>query len=166
MSAQEARMRETDPPQASARRIVIGYDGSDEARNAVAIAARVLSAECALVVNVWPAPALAATTIPAAAPAPVPFPEHEAELERAARETAEEGAERARAAGLDAFTAVRRGGGPADVARVLHEVADGYAADLIVVGHRHASRIESALFGSVATSCVREERRPVLVVPA
>ncbi len=159
-------MRDPDLPEPSARRIVIGYDGSDEARHALATAARVLYADCALVVNVWHDPAVAAISVPAAAPPPFPSPQQEAELERAARATAEEGAEQAREAGLEAFTAIRRGGAPADVARVLHEVADGYEAELIVVGHRHASRIENALFGSVATSCVREERRPVLVVPS
>jgi nucleotide-binding universal stress UspA family protein len=159
-------MRETDLPEPSARRIVIGYDGSDEARHAITTAARVLYAECALVVNVWQDPTVAAVSVPAAAPPPFPSPKQEAELERAARQCAEEGADQARAAGLEAFTAIRRGGAPGDIARVLHEVADGYEADLIVVGHRHASRLESALFGSVANSCVREERRPVLVVPS
>ncbi len=158
-------MRDIERPQPSARRIVIGYDGSEEARNAIEIAARLLLADCALVVNVWHEPGAAALSVPAAAPPPLPSPEQQAGLERAARATAEEGTECARAAGLDAFTAIRRGGA-ADVARVLHDVADGYEADLIVVGRRHASRIESVLFGSVAASCVREERRPVLVVPS
>jgi nucleotide-binding universal stress UspA family protein len=159
-------MHDADLPEPSARRIVIGYDGSEEARHAIATASRVLYADCALIVNVWHDPAVAAVSVPAAVPPPFPSPKHEAELERAARACAAEGAEQAQAAGLDAFIAVRRGGGPGDIARVIHEVADGYEADLIVVGHRHASRIESALFGSVANSCVREERRPVLVIPS
>jgi nucleotide-binding universal stress UspA family protein len=159
-------MRDIELPEPSARRIVIGYDGSDEARRAINTAARVLYADCALVVNVWHDPAVAPVSVPAAVPPPFPSAQQEAELERAARACAEEGADRARAAGLEAFTAIRRGGAAGDIARVLHEVADGYEADLIVVGHRHASRLESALFGSVANSCVREERRPVLVVPS
>jgi nucleotide-binding universal stress UspA family protein len=159
-------MRDTERLETSSRRIVIGYDGSDDARNAVATAARILCADWALVVNVWHDRAVAAVSVPAAAPPPFPFPKQGAELERAAQATADEGAEHARAAGLEAVAAIRRGGAPADIARALHEVADGYEADLIVVGHRHASRIESALFGSVASSSVREERHPVLVVPS
>ena len=57
-------MRSTDLPEPSARRIVIGYDGSDEARHAIATAARVLYADCALVVNVWDAPAVVAASVP------------------------------------------------------------------------------------------------------
>jgi nucleotide-binding universal stress UspA family protein len=149
-----------------ARRVVIGYDGTDEAKRAVDAAARVLFADCALIVHVWHDPASPLVAAPAAAPPALPTPEQEAQVERAAREVAEEGADLARAAGMDAMIAIRRGGGAGEVARVLHDVAEAYSADLVVVGHRHASRLESAVLGSVSTSAVRDERRPVLVVPA
>jgi nucleotide-binding universal stress UspA family protein len=148
-----------------ARRIVIGYDGSNEARRAVDFAARSLDAECALLVHIWQDPGMVPVMAPAAVP-PLPTPQHEAELERAARATAEEGADRARAAGLDAFVAIRRGGTPGEIARLLHDVADAYGAELVVVGRHHASLIEDALLGSVSAAAVRDERRPVLVVPA
>ncbi len=149
-----------------ARRVVIGYDGSDEAQRAVEFAARTVFAECALVVNVFQDPSAAMVAGPIGAPPPMPSQELEAELERSARAVAEEGAERARAAGFEAMSAVRRGGGSADVARVLNDVAESYGAELIVVGHAHASWLEGALLGSVCVSAVREERCPVLVVPA
>jgi bifunctional N-acetylglucosamine-1-phosphate-uridyltransferase/glucosamine-1-phosphate-acetyltransferase GlmU-like protein len=49
--------------------VVIGYDGSDDARRAVEVAARVLGADAALVVNVWQGSlAASAATAPVAAP--------------------------------------------------------------------------------------------------
>jgi nucleotide-binding universal stress UspA family protein len=124
-----------------------------------------LDIDSALLVNVWSDLGLGLTTVPAAAPPPVPSRTSEAELERAAWAVAEKGADRARAAGLDAAPVIRVGAGPRDIARVLIEVAVEYGCDLMVVGHRHASMLESALLGSVAVSCVRAERKPVLVVP-
>ena len=148
-----------------AGRVVIGYDGSDESACAVDFASRILDVDSALLVNVWSDLGLGLTTAPAAAPPPVPSRTSQAELERAARAVAEEGVDRARGAGFDAAPAIRVGAGPRDIARVLIEVAVEYDCDLIVVGHRHASMLESALLGSVAVSCVREERKAVLVVP-
>lgn len=147
-------------------RIVIGYDGSGEAARAIDFAARHVSAECAVVANIWLAPAMGLVPAPMAAPPVLPSAQTEAESEQAARSLAEEGADRARAAGLDAFTVVRPGGGPGDISRALHEIAEEYDGALIVVGHRHASMLESALLGSVSVSAVRDERRPVLVVPS
>jgi nucleotide-binding universal stress UspA family protein len=156
----EARQR------AGRRPVVIGYDGSDEAMHAVDLAARTLNVDYAVVVNVWRDPGAGLATAPAAAPPPLPSPHVEADLERAARTVAEEGAQRARAAGLDAVAETRLGMGPRDIARALHEFAVECGAELIVVGHGHASMLESALLGSVAVSAVRDERKPVLVVPA
>ncbi len=149
-----------------ARRLVMGYDGSDEAAQALDFAARMLSADCAVIVNVWSDPTVALAPGPMAAPPALPPREIAADFERTARRLAEEGADRVRAAGLDAMAVVRPGGGPRDIARTLQEVARDYAGDLIVVGHRHASILESALLGSVSVSAVRDGRTPVLVVPA
>jgi nucleotide-binding universal stress UspA family protein len=148
-----------------AGRLVMGYDGSEDAAQALEFAARMLSAECAIVVNVWSDPAVTLAPAPMVAPPALLPREMTADLEQTARRLAEEGADRARAAGLDALAVVRPGGGPRDIARTLQEVAHDYAGDLIVVGHRHASMLESALLGSVSVSAVREERTPVLVVP-
>jgi nucleotide-binding universal stress UspA family protein len=146
-------------------RLVIGYDGSEAARGAVRFAARSLHAEEALIVNVFPDVSLPALDAVGAGPPPMPAPDS-AQLERGARATAEEGADLARVEGLTATTAIRRGGGAGDVARALHDVAEAYGADVLVVGHRTVSRLESALLGSVAVTAVRDERCPVLVVPA
>ena len=144
--------------------IVIGYDGSADARDAVAFAAGALRAETALVVNVWQ-PVLA--TAPPLAQPGVPLPpasEEGRQLELAARRIAEEGAALARDAGLRAEPEVRGGAGVGDVAAALHDAADQRDADLLVVGRRGMSRLRAALLGSVADAAVRDGRHPVLVV--
>ncbi len=78
---------------------------------------------------------------------------------------AEDGAERARAAGLKAFTVTRRAQALRDVSRVLHDLAEEYDGELVVVGRRHASMLETALLGSISASAIKAERLPVLVVP-
>jgi nucleotide-binding universal stress UspA family protein len=144
--------------------IVIGYDGSSDARHAVAFAAAAVRAETALVVNVWQ-PALA-TAPPMAQPgvALPPTSEEERQLEVAAHRIAEEGAALARDAGLGAEPEVRGGAGVGEVAAALHDVADQREADLLVVGRRGMSRLRAALLGSVADAAVRDGRHPVLVV--
>jgi nucleotide-binding universal stress UspA family protein len=146
--------------------IVIGYDGSDDARHAIDAAATILRATEAVVANVWRPAVVPATTVPPGAPAtPLPSDEEEAALERAGRRVAEEGVQRAAGAGLRARPELRCGAS-ADVGRLLDAVADEYDADLIVVGRRGVSRIEAVVLGSVSNDTVRQARRPVLVVPS
>jgi nucleotide-binding universal stress UspA family protein len=81
-------------------------------------------------------------------------------LELASR-TATEGAGLARDAGFDAEPRTAKGKPwPAIV-----EVADELDADLVVVGTRGLSSVESALTGSVANGLVHHCRRPLLIVP-
>src|ERR671922_1430837 len=92
--------------------VVIGYDGSHDAQRAVDVAAGALRVDAALVVNVWSS--AVATTQPAA-PLAVPLPPSEAELQglaEAAQRVADEGAARARQAGLSAESVGARGAPP------------------------------------------------------
>jgi nucleotide-binding universal stress UspA family protein len=146
--------------------VVIGYDASADARHAVDVAARVLRAETAVVLNVWHGALVAAE---AASPfgAPAPFtPEEDDRMERAARQTAEDGAARARAAGLTAEAEVRPGASAHEIGTILLDVAEQRDAELVVVGRRGLSRVEAVVLGSVSDAVVRDGRRPVLVVPA
>jgi nucleotide-binding universal stress UspA family protein len=144
--------------------VVIGYDGSADARDAVAFAAAALRADTALVVNVWQtalatAPAITHPGAPAAADA------RGGKAVRAGRpRIAEEGAALARDAGLSADPEVRGGAGVGEIAAALHDVAAQRGADLLVVGRRGMSRLRAALLGSVADAAVRDGRHPVLVV--
>jgi nucleotide-binding universal stress UspA family protein len=144
--------------------IVIGYDGSDEARYAIDAAATILRATDAVVANVW-RPVVVAASPPPAAPPPRPSDEEDAALEAAAWRTAGEGVDRAARAGLQA-RAETRCGAVADVGRLLGDLADEYDADVVVVGRRGVSRLQAIVLGSVSNDTVRAARRPVLVVPS
>jgi nucleotide-binding universal stress UspA family protein len=145
--------------------IVIGYDGSVDAKRAIEKASA-LDAEQALVVNVWQ-PGLAAGTaaLPIGAE-PLPSPGDDEELEGAARQTAEDGAARAASVGLRAEPVVIRDGSAAEVGRMLAQLAAERDALAIVVGRRGVSRLEAAVLGSVSDATVRAAHCPVLVVPA
>jgi nucleotide-binding universal stress UspA family protein len=145
--------------------IVIGYDGSDEARHAIDAVAAILRTADAVVANVWSPMVVPATATPLAAPAtPPPSDDQDAQLELAARRVVDEGVERASDVGLRARSELRCGAA-GDVGRLLGQLADEYEADLVVVGRRGVSRLEAVVLGSVSNDTVRQSRRPVLVVP-
>lgn len=145
--------------------VVIGYDGSPDANRALDIAAGILRAKAVLVVNIWQSPlGVAPSTVPLGPPLPS-SPAEDEQLERAARDIAEEGAARVRALGLAAEAEVRRGVSVGDIAKVLGDVAEERDAELVVVGRRGMSRLTAMVLGSVADATVRDGRRPVLVVP-
>jgi nucleotide-binding universal stress UspA family protein len=146
--------------------VVVGYDGSADARHAVDLAVRALRADAALVVNVWSIPiSYTQPGTPFGAPSP-PIEPDEQRLEEEARRVAEEGAARAREAGLAAEAAVARGASAEEIARTLLDLADERDAMLLVVGRRGMSRLKEVVLGSVSNAAVHDGRRPVLVVPA
>ena len=145
--------------------VVIGYDGSRDAQRAVELAAVALRADAALVVNVWSAP-VAVTQPGAGFGAPSPPSEAElGQLEEAARRIAQEGAERARRAGLSAHAVIAQGASAEEIAKTLCDLAETRDATLVVVGRRGLSRLKEVVFGSVSNATVHDGRRPVLVVP-
>jgi nucleotide-binding universal stress UspA family protein len=146
--------------------VVIGYDGSHDAQRAIDLAGGALRADAALVINVWSIPM---TATQPGAPFGAPTPPIEAELQRfeqAARRLAEEGAARARQAGVSAETRVARGTTSAEIATVLCDVAEDRGATLVVVGRRGQSRLKEVVLGSVSDAAVHDGRCPVLVVPS
>jgi nucleotide-binding universal stress UspA family protein len=146
--------------------IVIGYDGSVDARRAVA-AARLLDADRALVVNVFkPSLAAGAPPVPIGGGPVLPTPGEEEQLETAARETAAEGTALAREAGVAAEPFLVRGASPGEIGKLLARLAQERDATAIVVGRRGISRLEAVVLGSVSDATVREAHCPVLVVPA
>lgn len=138
----------------SLRRIAVGYDGSPESREALAVAADLARRLGASVSLVAVTPLLTAP-VPVAGPPP-PF---EAAIERAMRAALDD-ARAQLVADLQVETALIEG----PVARAL-EVWCAERADLVVVGSRGYGPVRSVLAGSVAAHLVDHAPCPVLVAP-
>jgi nucleotide-binding universal stress UspA family protein len=140
--------------------IVIGYDGSEGARDAVRRAAETVSQRTALVVYVYPH----AEEMAAGLGVPVTMPTDAVQtLRRHADEIANKGAELARTSGLVAEgVAVEAKGGVADA---LLGLARERNASAIVVGSRGLGGVTSALLGSVSSKLIHDADRPIVVVP-
>jgi nucleotide-binding universal stress UspA family protein len=143
--------------------LLIGYDGSEHAKNAIRSAARLLTVRDALVVTVWqPTSDVGAFAWYGAGPNVVNF----AELDRAGAEAggrvAEEGAEIAREAGLRAESVAIEATPP--VWKTIVETADLNDAAAIVVGSRGLTGLRSMLLGSVSSAVVHHSDRPTLVI--
>jgi nucleotide-binding universal stress UspA family protein len=146
--------------------ILICYDGSADARAAIADAGRVLSGHPAVVLTVWePITEVlvrtpAGTALMAGLSAPMPA-DREAETE--AHRVADEGADLARAAGLDASPRVCAQSG--SVADTIIAQADRANATAIIMGSRGRTGLQS-LMGSVSHAVVQRSDRAVMVVPS
>jgi len=146
------------------RPILIAYDGSEDAKSAIASAGELLTPGPALIVTFWhPAERLVSTSAGAATYAPI-FGEID-ELERTnARSSAEEGAALAREVGFDASPLVARS--DRNVWRAILDLGAEHDARAIVVGSRGQSGLTDVLLGSVPGRVVHHADRPVLVVRA
>ena len=147
--------------------VVIGYDGSSGAKHAIERAGALVGGVPATVLTVCePTESLSGhdpgdlISDVVARLSGIAKEMDDIGLELAER-TAAEGAGLAREAGFDAAHRTVRGKPwPA-----IMEVADELRADLVVVGTRGLSSVESALTGSVANGLVHHCRRPLLIVP-
>jgi len=147
--------------------IVIGYDGSDDARAAIEQAGKLLGGGRATVVVVWErfVEVLAHTGAGLGMVAPmVDYAEIDAATEESARQRAEEGAKLARDAGFeaDATSRVRE----TSIAEAILAEADAVTADAIVLGTRGLTGVKSVVLGSVSHAVLHHADRPVVVVPS
>jgi nucleotide-binding universal stress UspA family protein len=142
--------------------LIICYDGSEEARDALNFAAELFPGARALIVTIW-MPVAEEALSPAARPPAADLSETNESQERAARELAKEGARRASAGGLVAEPLALHATGPIWLA--IDALAEGQDARLIVCGTRR-SGLRSALPGNLATALVSNASRAVLVVPS
>jgi nucleotide-binding universal stress UspA family protein len=155
-------MNETGAPQ-----LLLAYDGSPAAAEAIAAAGRLAPGAHATVVTVrdsWLALEHAAMTR-IALPDSILVPavrEFEADVESGARRVAEEGRGLAAAAGLDAQARVQ----PADTpSRGLMDAASAVHADAIVCGTSGHGGVYRAVLGTTAGHLLHHAPLPVLIVP-
>jgi nucleotide-binding universal stress UspA family protein len=140
--------------------ILICYDGSEEARHAIAVSARILGPRRAVVLEVGPVLTTAETYLVMGSAAT--GAEFERLNESEALGSATAGAERANAAGFDATPrstlsdSIREG---------VLDVADEIDAAAIVVAPRGLTGLEELVDGSVTHDVAQHAHRPVLVVP-
>lgn len=141
------------------RPIVSAADGSASAAPAMeqAIEFAAESQAPLLVVTVWDSP----YTGLGYAPLPAVVDVDAGMMERAPQ-IVEAVAQRARAAGVNAETVVRRGFPVDEICRL----ADERDARLIVIGSHHWGRVRRGLFGSVSQGVVQSAHCTVLVVSA
>jgi nucleotide-binding universal stress UspA family protein len=136
-------------------KILVGYDGSEEAKHALDWAVRLCQAltdGSISVIAVAPSIEAAPHTREAVDPTS-DIPVHEAHLEDAAA--------RLTGAGVQAEM-ILRVGRPAE--EILDTAEEG-DYDMIVLGHRGMGAARRFLMGSVSERVVRHATRPVLVVP-
>ena len=146
--------------------ILIGYDGSDGAENAIRRAGRLLGPRTAVVAFVWDSLAellLHKDIEGITGPMRESARELDEEEAEAATEIAERGAELAEAAGFQAVPVVAKGKPKAWP--TLLELAREHGAGVVVVGSRGLGLVQSALLGSVSSGLLDRAHLPVLVVP-
>jgi nucleotide-binding universal stress UspA family protein len=147
--------------------ILICYDGSPDAEAAIDHTAALLGGRPAIVLTVWEplADVMARTGAGLAYSSPtVDYAEVDRASEDAARARAEEGAERARRAGLEAQPRTAERGGT--VSQTILATAEELGADVIVMGTRGLTGLKSLFLGSVSRGVLQHADRPVIVVPS
>jgi nucleotide-binding universal stress UspA family protein len=152
----------------SARPVIIGYDGSPMAEQAVREAAALFAPRPALVITVWEAGRVfEAATTPAfeAPPVTLGLPtglEADQEVADAAQRTAEQGESLAHELGLEATgLAVADQGTVADT---LIRQADEHQAQAIVLGTHSRRRLVKQLLGSTSHDVLKRATCPVVLV--
>ena len=148
--------------------ILVAYDGSPEAKAALAQAAALFPGRRAVVATVWEPGLAAAIPDPGGIGGPAApvdlgaVAEVDDLMAKRAAGVAAEGAERARQAGLQSESASTEDEG--NVAETIGRMADEHQAAVVVVGSRGQSGLKARLLGSTSESILHHCRRPVLVV--
>jgi nucleotide-binding universal stress UspA family protein len=140
------------------RPVLIAYDGSDYAKAAIAQAAEQLDKHRRVLVLTVFQPFDVAFIGVAIVPAGL-----EEDLEKEARQVAEEGAALVREAGFEAEPVVEPG---SPVWHRIVEVADDRDVGVLVLGSHGRTGIRRVLLGSVAATVAAHTDRPVLIAHA
>jgi nucleotide-binding universal stress UspA family protein len=148
--------------------ILVAYDGSPEARSALARAAELFPGRGAVVATVWEPGLASAVPDPGGIGGPAAPVDLDAVAEvddlmaKRAAGIAAEGVERARQAGLQAEPVSTED--ESNVAETIARIADEHEVAVVVVGSRGLSGLKARLLGSTSESILHHCRRPVLVV--
>jgi nucleotide-binding universal stress UspA family protein len=154
---------------APAGQVIVAYDGSPAADEAIAAAGRLLPGRSALVVHAWESPLRHSLSGRALSGVPVTeINEFTVDFETWMRELAEatvaDGVELARQAGLEASGEAVESSSA--VWRVLIGTAETRDAMVVVAGSQGHGRVASVLLGSVSAGLVHHAERPVLIIRA
>ncbi len=147
--------------------ILLCYDGSEDARAAIEHAGALLNGQSVTVLTAWEPfiEVLSRTSYGFGMNAGmVNIDEIDTANRDGAQSLAEEGAELARRAGLDAKP--RASARVTSVADTILETARELSASAIVVGSRGLTGVKSLLLGSVSHGVLQHADRPVIVVPS
>ncbi len=145
-------------------KLLIAYDGSPDAKAAVALAGRLFDGSTAVVLTVWEGFTEVVSRAGAGLASTLDFEQIDEACEQRAQDRAAEGAGHARAAGLQAEARVAKRRDTTATA-ILHE-ADAADAALVVIGSRGFGPVKSILLGSVSRAVLQHAKLPVLVAPA
>lgn len=144
--------------------ILICYDGSDSAKQAISFCARTLAGADAVLLHVWTSPqAVRADAFGDPQGGGPTLVELEPLIRERASTIAREGEELGRSQGLAVTTMLHSNG--SCVWRAVLDAAQETDAELIVLGTRGHSAVESTLLGSVANGVAHHSSLPVLIVP-
>jgi nucleotide-binding universal stress UspA family protein len=133
--------------------IVVGYDGSAESRDGLALGVVLAAVRQSGLVLVWVEPV---------GPLDVPFDAVLQPIQDRAEEALEEVAQGLRAQGVDVKTRVGLLG---SAAQGIHELAEDTSASLVVVGSSHRGRAGRVLAGTVGTRLLQGSPCPVAIAP-
>jgi len=147
--------------------VLIAYDGSPDARAAIAAAGRLVSVRRAVVVHVWSSLVRHTSTGRTIEAAPMKefrafVSDYDRIFAEAAESEAAEGVALAREAGFEVSGETLESDGSAWHA--IADAAERHAAALIVTGSRGRGRVASALLGSVSSGLVHNAETPTLVI--
>jgi nucleotide-binding universal stress UspA family protein len=143
--------------------LLICYDGSDGAKQAIRTAGNLFGATRALILTVWqPTVGLGGFAWSGAMAPMVDFVELDRTATEGAGRVANDGARIARDAGLKAEAMAVAA--TEAVWRTIVELADSEDATVIVMGSRGLTGVHSMLLGSVSTAVLHHAVQPTLVV--
>jgi|tagenome__1003787_1003787.scaffolds.fasta_scaffold20823135_1 nucleotide-binding universal stress UspA family protein len=146
--------------------VVIAYDGSEPARNAIEVTGRLLSGSTAIVVHIWESQYRHSLALQTLASTPGEDVQQiidmlDNALADAAATTTEEGVALAQEAGLDANGETVEA--TAGVWRTIASLARTHDAALIATGARGIGGARSALLGSVSSGLIHNAELPILI---